>query len=63
VIKRDYTLLNEIHLNRIKSAEKFFRKEDQKGRAAGKGGLWERVQRENLTSILKLSEDGRKGKS
>jgi hypothetical protein len=43
VIKRDYTLLNEINLNRIKSAEEFFRKEYQKGRAAGKGGLWERV--------------------
>jgi hypothetical protein len=39
VIKRDYALLGEIHPNRIKSAEEFFRKEDQKGRAAGKGSL------------------------
>ena len=62
LIKRDYALLDEIHPNRIKSAEEFFRKEDHKGRAAGKGGLWERVQKENQTAILKLGEDGRKGK-
>jgi hypothetical protein len=62
VIKRDYALLDEIHPKRIKSAEEFFRVEDQKGRQAEKGSLWDRVQRENLTSILKLGEDGRKGK-
>jgi hypothetical protein len=62
MIKRDYALLNEIHPNRIKSAEEFFRKEDLKGRAAGKGSLWDRVQKENQTAILKLGEDGRKGK-
>jgi hypothetical protein len=62
VIKRDYALLDEIHPNRIKSAEEFFRREDHKAREAGKGSLWDRVQKENQTSILKIGEDGRKGK-
>jgi hypothetical protein len=62
VIKRDYALLDKIHPNRIRSAEEFFRKEDQKAREAGKASLWDRVQKENQTSILKISEDGRKGK-
>jgi NmrA-like family len=62
VVKRDYALLDEIHPNRIKSAEEFFRKEDQKGREGGKGSLWDRVQKENQAAILKLGEDGRKGK-
>lgn len=59
---RDYRLLDEIHPGRIKSAEDFFRREDEKGRREGKGGLWERVQKENLTPILKIGEDGRRGK-
>lgn len=62
VIKRNYALLDEIHPNRIKSAEEWFRIEDKKGREAGKGTLWERVQANNLKPILKLAEDGRKGK-
>jgi hypothetical protein len=62
VVKRDYKLLDEIHPNRIKSAEEWFSVEDKKGREEGKGTLWERVQANRLTPILKLSEDGRKGK-
>jgi hypothetical protein len=62
VVQRDYKLLDEIHPNRIKSAEEWFRIEDKKGREAGKGSLWERVQANNLKPILKLAEDGRKGK-
>ena len=62
VLKRDYNLLDELHPNRIKSAEEWFRIEDKKGREAGKGDLWERVQAEGLAPLLKLSEDGRKGK-
>jgi len=62
VIRRDYKLLGEIHPNRIRSAEEFFRIEDAKGKAAGVGSLWDRVQPENLRPILKLAEDGRKGK-
>ncbi|KAF4637377.1 hypothetical protein G7Y89_g704 [Cudoniella acicularis] len=62
VLKRDYKLLDEIHPERVNSAEQWLRLEDQKGREQGKGGLWERVQVENMTPILKISEDGRKGK-
>jgi hypothetical protein len=62
VIRRDYALLDEIHPNRIRSAEEFFKREDARGRKAGIGSLWERVQAKNLKPILKLAEDGRKGK-
>jgi hypothetical protein len=62
VLDRDYKLLDEIHPTRIRSAEEFFRREDANGRERGEGGLWERIQQENLKPILKLSEDGRKGK-
>ncbi|KAM0453974.1 hypothetical protein ACHAO4_004722 [Trichoderma viride] len=53
VITRNYKLLDEIHPNRIKSAEEWFRKE------AEKGDLWERVH--NMAPILKWSEDGAAG--
>jgi hypothetical protein len=59
---RDWKLLDEIHPHRIRSAEDFFRKEDRAGLEAGKGSLWDRVQQSNLTPILKLGEDRRKGK-
>ena len=62
VLERDYKLLDEIHPNRIKSVEEWFRMEDKKGREKGLGGLWERVQKENLVPVLKIAEDGRKGK-
>jgi hypothetical protein len=62
VIKRDYALLDQIHPNRIKSAEEWFKREDEKGRREGKGGLWDRVQKENLKPILKIAEDGRRGR-
>lgn len=62
VIKRDYKLLDEIHPQRIRSAEEWLRIEEEKGRKEGKGGLWDRVQKENLKPVLKLSEDGRKGR-
>ncbi|KAF7917873.1 uncharacterized protein EAE97_012011 [Botrytis byssoidea] len=64
VLERDYKLLDEIHPGRMRSAEDFFRREDEKMRkeSGGKTGLWERVQKENMKFILKLSEDGRKGK-
>lgn len=53
VIRRNYKLLDEIHPNRIRSAEEWFRKE------AEKGDLWERVH--NMSPILKWSEDGASG--
>lgn len=62
VIRRDYGLLDQIHPNRIRSAEEWFRKEDGKGRREGKGGLWDRVQRANLRPILKIGEDKRQGR-
>jgi hypothetical protein len=65
IITRDYALLDEIHPHRIKSAEEWFRREDQLGRELGKGSLWERVQPENWRSdspILKDSQDGRAGR-
>ena len=62
IVKRDYKLLDEIHPNRIKSAEDWFRMQDAKGREDGRGELWERVQEANQKPILKLAEDGRKGK-
>lgn len=62
VLDRDFKLLDEIHPTRIRSAEEFFRREDAKGRARGQGGLWDRIQKDNLKPILKIGEDGRKGK-
>ena len=62
IVKRDYSLLDEIHPNRIRSAEQWLRREDQRGRELGQGGLWERVQSENWTQILKSVEDMRTGK-
>ncbi|KAI9685679.1 MAG: hypothetical protein M1822_004239 [Bathelium mastoideum] len=60
-MRRDYRLLDEIHPNRIKSAEQWFRLEDERGRKAGLGGLYDRVQPGNLRPVLKLQEDGFKG--
>ena len=62
IIRRDYALLDKIHPGRIKSAEEWFRKEDEKGRLQGLGGLWERIQSNNIPHVLKGLEDGRKGR-
>lgn len=62
VITRDYSLLDEIFPDRIKTAEEFFRREDEKARKQGQGGLWEKVQSDNLKPILKLVEDKRRGR-
>lgn len=64
VVQRDYALLDEIHPERIRSAEEWLRREDAAGRARGEGGLWERVQPSYMMQappVLKLSEDRRKG--
>jgi hypothetical protein len=64
-ITRDYDLLDEIHPNRIKTAEEWFRREDKLGTDLGKGSLWDRVQPENWSleaSVLKGSADLRTGK-
>jgi hypothetical protein len=64
IIERDYALLDEIHPNRIRSAEQWLQRQDQLEREAGLGTLWEKVQPENLQrhSILKIGEDQRTGK-
>ncbi|XDG07567.1 hypothetical protein ABKA04_007182 [Annulohypoxylon sp. FPYF3050] len=62
VVTRDYKLLDEIHPNRVKSAEEFFRREEEKGVKKGLGSLWERVQSEKMGHILKITEDNRTGK-
>lgn len=59
ILTRDFKLLDEIHPGRIRSADDFFRREEEKH---GKGSLWKRVQVDGLGHILKISEDGRKGK-
>lgn len=62
VIKRDYKLLDEIFPGRSKTAEEWFRREDAKGKQDGRGGLWQRIQKQNLKPILKLGEDKRQGR-
>jgi NmrA-like family len=62
IVKRDYALLDEIHPNRIRSAEEWFRKEDQRARELGRGSLWDSVQPQNRSPVLKVGEDMRTGK-
>jgi hypothetical protein len=62
VVRRDYALLDEILPSRIKSAEQWFRREEERGKRQGLGGLWNRVQPTNLRPILKIAEDNRSGK-
>jgi hypothetical protein len=65
LVTRDYALLDEIHPDRIRSAEEWFRREDKLGQELGKGSLFERVQPQNWTAesfILKVSADMRTGK-
>jgi len=65
IVERDYAFLDEIHPNRIKTAEEWLRREDQLGRELGKGSLWERVQPENWrpdSPILKGTVDRRQGR-
>ncbi len=65
IIQRDYALLDEIHPGRIRTVEQWLRREDELGKADGRGGLWERVQPEVLHqhSILKIGEDQRRSKA
>lgn len=60
--KRNYQVLDEIHPNRIKSAKQWFEIEEERGKKAGLGSLWERVQPHNIKPALKLSEDGHRGR-
>lgn len=58
LFKVDYGLLDEIHPTRVKSAEDWFRRQDKIWQSSGKGGLWEKVQPENISPVLKRGEDG-----
>ncbi|KAH8690726.1 hypothetical protein BGW36DRAFT_389228 [Talaromyces proteolyticus] len=57
VIQRDYKLMDKIHPQRIKTAEEWFRREDEKERKAGQGSLWDRVQNGRRRYVLKDHED------
>lgn len=58
VVRRNYKLSNEIHPDKIRTAEDWFAKENEKGKAAGKGSLWYRVQTDKLTPVLKIARTG-----
>ncbi|KAL7805292.1 hypothetical protein V8C44DRAFT_230355 [Trichoderma aethiopicum] len=60
VIKRDFALLDEIHPNRIRNVEEWFRREEEKSKEQGSPGLWERATKPK--PVLKISEDGRRGR-
>ncbi|KAI1120937.1 hypothetical protein F5Y10DRAFT_289123 [Nemania abortiva] len=55
VITRDYKFLDRIHPGRIRSAEEWLRKEEEKG----PGDLWSRTK--ELGHVLKVLEEGRTG--
>lgn len=50
--KVDYNLLDEIHPNRVKSAEEWFRLQYKAKQASGEQGLWHMVQPENATPLF-----------
>ncbi|OIW25643.1 NmrA-like family protein [Coniochaeta ligniaria NRRL 30616] len=54
--QRDYAFLDEIFPGRIRTAEEFFRREDEKARKRGKGSLWDSVVNDP-TLVLKIHED------
>jgi len=58
LIRRDYALLDEIHPGRIRSAEEWIRKQEEKS----PGGIWAAIQPGNTKSVLKSAEDGRQGR-
>ncbi|RGP66754.1 hypothetical protein FSPOR_6494 [Fusarium sporotrichioides] len=62
VIRRDYKLLDEIHPSRIKTAEEFFRREEEKRRSAGLGSIFEALENGSMGPVLKIVEDNRQGK-
>ena len=65
VIQRDYKLLDSLFPQRIKSAEEWFRHEDEVMKKSGEGSLLEKVLATAQGKghfILKVGEDGRKGK-
>jgi len=64
IITRDYALLDEIHPTRIRSAEDWLQRWEQRAAIEGSESLWARLQPATLPqrTILKLSEDRRRGR-
>ncbi len=60
VVRRDLALLDEIHPQRVKSAREWFQREEDRSAALGVPDLWTRVN--DLRPVLKIAEDGRKGR-
>ncbi|KOS19512.1 NmrA-like family domain-containing protein 1 [Escovopsis weberi] len=60
VVRRDFKLLDEIHPGRIRSAEEWFAREENRGEESGAGGIWNPAN--NLTPVLKVAEDCRQGR-
>ncbi|KAL7893313.1 NAD(P)-binding protein [Trichoderma sp. TUCIM 5745] len=56
LIKRDYGLLDEIHPKRIRSAEEYFQREEEKAKQRGMPTLWDRVT-SGAGHPLKIAED------
>ncbi|NLS20698.1 NmrA/HSCARG family protein [Rhizobium sp. P40RR-XXII] len=65
VVTRDYQLLDEIHPNRLKSAEEWLKRHEDLARLNNTLSLWEKLQPEALKdsfSVLKSSEDRQRGR-
>lgn len=60
VVRRDYELLDEIFPGRVRSAEQWFREEQERGVKLGLGSLWDRVN--DLKPVLKGSQDAMRGR-
>jgi hypothetical protein len=60
VVQRDYKLLDEIHPGRVRSAEQWFREEQERGLKQGLGSLWDRVN--DLKPVLKGTQDLGRGR-
>jgi hypothetical protein len=60
LVKVDYDLLDEIHPNRIKSAEDWLRLQDEAWKNSGKGSLWDGVQPENIIPVFGRIRKGEK---
>lgn len=60
VVRRDYKLLDETHPGRVRSAEQWFKEEEERGLKLGLESLWDRVN--DLKPVLKGSQDSMRGR-
>lgn len=61
IIQRDYKLLDEIHPQRLRTVEQYFKAEEVRARQTGGPSLWDRIV--NMETVLKLHEDTDRGKT